>query len=1362
MRPDIANVLGPTTEVTLERVRSRLLLPEPSLLGKMATLLRTLSRDGKRSGPEREHQMAGERNDQSLDQPSPKSAERQRKLHLKDQDSGSERLSQHKSDNQNIGDNDDDKSANRSKSQDKQAKQNDQKDHAVKDLDPLGRVEVTDLHRQVQNQQTLGQSAVGDAETGRRELRHLLSNGSSSRMNGVLHRTPPVSPTRAREQPRREQSLAHFVARQSTPAPNGSSDAPSNGALNAAAKGSALGTPIVSVSPALGPTVPLNVLHSPPSFGTSTNVSRSSLVPEIPVKETRHVSLEYDPITRRKVLNTYEILREIGRGEHGKVKLARDLVHDELVAIKIVSRKNKHERPRLRLRPTDTAVFDAEAKVRREIAIMKRCHHKNIVRLREVLDDRSMYKIYLVLEYMDRGELRWKRRTPVLSPQPRAPPDAPIDIRIPCGAARASEDSDLLSSEYSPSLTFRQARRIFRDVVLGLEYLHMQGIVHRDIKPANLLVAHDYLVKISDFGVSFASFLSSADDGVRVSEMDLAKTVGTPAFFAPELCQTNFAQPEAVPHVTHKIDIWALGVTLYCLLFGRVPFNADSEFQLFDVIVNQPVQFPSSADGFHSPQEVTDVEFDLAQDLLRNMLCKDSNARYDILQIKCHPFVLIDLENDLDGINEFFFLNSPDLGATAFGSADQELDPNDLDSAVVGVGARIRSSLMRSMRSLDPDALRRLSTKLELSLSGASSSDDSSHLGSHNNSCAQLHSDKSDLSVILSEAQQVSSPMPSRLHLETKARTNSAPPLHLPLYSNLGHTTHFPTNSSLATINLSIGQSNMNIPLAQPTMSSPLAQPVTTSSPLAQPTMSSHSSQPTMSSPLVQATLSSTIAQPTGNSSLNQLNQLNQLNISQTPHKLSISSGRSNLILLEVLEIASPTASRKGSSAGIMEAPQIETKRNVVGDVYLKNQSAIDAFKDIQQLDQKRRKSSAYAILASNNSALGSSNPPTPRTLGSSPMATTMDHSTLSKIKVGPISINNSRRPSSVISLPMTESFASLDSFNDTYLTHKYEELRKKKLTHDATVPASNDGFKQRPNDKFDQINEKFSNFNLGSLMTARHGSRDASAEEHIAPTSTTFDFGNSNDDASESLSSSLSSSCSSGSSSESDGEEGNLTLKFTSKVAPRTRAPFLTMDSRAFSHDSNLKRLVHQPPSSNYYPVIFNTNSLDVEDVPVGLMSGSPSPTSSRFEATDMTPTASALTSTLSSATITQETGKQKLSIKPPMKSSGLRKEIFPSSPLDLLPTDNQDGPKSAIATKFAPKSEMSSATIHNGYYSNHYRKEPQQMEFPQSKHLDNDRESNHKQVQKQKLLLRPSFNRSNSIAIGLLQHQRSLKDVQ
>ncbi|RKO86500.1 kinase-like domain-containing protein, partial [Blyttiomyces helicus] len=185
-----------------------------------------------------------------------------------------------------------------------------------------------------------------------------------------------------------------------------------------------------------------------------------------------------------------------------------------------------------------------------------------------------------------------------------------------------------------PVLTFDEARKVFRDVVCGVQYLHWQGIVHRDIKPANLLWTADRRVKISDFGVSVfvgpktprgsSADLDDAPDAPS-SEMELAKTAGSPAFFAPEMCGADDpvtfgavpksgAEPDTVgssaaelvvpdtlsadvaaassptppPPIGKAIDIWAMGVTLFCFVFGRVPFMAATEFELFNVISRDP------------------------------------------------------------------------------------------------------------------------------------------------------------------------------------------------------------------------------------------------------------------------------------------------------------------------------------------------------------------------------------------------------------------------------------------------------------------------------------------------------------------------------------------------------------------------------------------------------------------------------------------------------------------------------------------------------------------------------------------------------------------------------------------------------
>lgn len=157
--------------------------------------------------------------------------------------------------------------------------------------------------------------------------------------------------------------------------------------------------------------------------------------------------------------------------------------------------------------------------------------------------------------------------------------------------------------------------------------MHHQGIIHRDIKPANLLWTEDrHHVKIADFGVSHFSYaqrLAEAGeewinqdglDEILMDESDLTKRAGTPAFLAPELIFEHFEEKNkhfvvsslvpkfsskqpAKPSITKAIDIWALGVTLYCLLFGRTPFlnvteGGATEFALYRAICNKDWDAP--------------------------------------------------------------------------------------------------------------------------------------------------------------------------------------------------------------------------------------------------------------------------------------------------------------------------------------------------------------------------------------------------------------------------------------------------------------------------------------------------------------------------------------------------------------------------------------------------------------------------------------------------------------------------------------------------------------------------------------------------------------------------------------------------
>lgn len=167
-------------------------------------------------------------------------------------------------------------------------------------------------------------------------------------------------------------------------------------------------------------------------------------------------------------------------------------------------------------------------------------------------------------------------------------------------------------------------------------YCHSRGVVHRDLKLENVLFKNenfeeDWFVKVVDFGIA----------GMGGDKVD----AGTLLYMAPECLEKVAAK------TTPAIDVWAIGVMFYAMLYGQLPFNHDDEKELIHAIKNDEVKFPNRV-------PVTKQ----AKDTIRRLLEKDPTKRIELLDFVDIPYCLLE-EEDLDDIilaeKERFDLSQP-------------------------------------------------------------------------------------------------------------------------------------------------------------------------------------------------------------------------------------------------------------------------------------------------------------------------------------------------------------------------------------------------------------------------------------------------------------------------------------------------------------------------------------------------------------------------------------------------------------------------------------------------------------------------------------------------------------------------------
>ncbi|CAE7175365.1 ark1, partial [Symbiodinium pilosum] len=249
--------------------------------------------------------------------------------------------------------------------------------------------------------------------------------------------------------------------------------------------------------------------------------------------------------------------RSLGKGSFGVVRRIRRKGTDDVYALKTMQK-------------AEVVNGQLVEQVEREIQVQRTLKHENVLRLYKHFEDDDT--VYLLLEYCAKGELY-----------------------------------QLLRTQKGRKFSEQMSKHFFVQLVRGLKYLHSHQIVHRDLKPENLLVTHDDVLKIGDFG------WCAATNVLRTT------FCGTMDYLAPEMIQGSGHN--------HTLDIWSVGILLYEMMVGRPPFQSTNHTMLIDRILKIAIFFPPGLPP-------------LVVDLVRRLLKRDPAQRLPLDQVLRHPWVV--------------------------------------------------------------------------------------------------------------------------------------------------------------------------------------------------------------------------------------------------------------------------------------------------------------------------------------------------------------------------------------------------------------------------------------------------------------------------------------------------------------------------------------------------------------------------------------------------------------------------------------------------------------------------------------------------------------------------------------------------
>ena len=315
----------------------------------------------------------------------------------------------------------------------------------------------------------------------------------------------------------------------------------------------------------------------------------------------------------RDITKSYYFKYEIDKGKFGHVFLARRNKDNKKLAIKLLQKKNR-SMEEYKINKWETDIF----------RLLQNLKHPNIVRCFDVYENES--QIFFIYEYLSCGNLK-----------------------------KYMQDLKFCPLSYNSDTILKLALQMIE----GIHILHKFGIIHRDIKTTNIMVEINSPVKKSiisnSFGINDVQIIyeDMYDVTLKIIDIGLSKVLGINETSDDLYGSLSFKAPELILHKNYnfKVDVWAIGVSLYYIVYKMLPFDEVTREEIKKAIVHNPVIYYENEilfDTFYYKNYMSIVDKDekevkssIIYSILKDCLIKKPEERYSIEELYSKYYDLI-------------------------------------------------------------------------------------------------------------------------------------------------------------------------------------------------------------------------------------------------------------------------------------------------------------------------------------------------------------------------------------------------------------------------------------------------------------------------------------------------------------------------------------------------------------------------------------------------------------------------------------------------------------------------------------------------------------------------------------------------